>query len=210
MSRLSSKSKKAFARSWNLNRNIVKTIDLWINQFFDEKTSFRIKFRNNFHFDSDFSINVYVILVVNHWNQYIIQRFCLDNFFNSQFIKTSLRITLSFWFLWLIKFIDYEMHEKRHRFSTNFEISIIQKSDERFKSKNMNKNHEKRKQFSFDQRNLNINQFFQRSTSISRQISLQNQKKRTRRDSALQNALNDSRIQTNRKIKLHENICLDD
>ncbi len=43
------------------------------------------------------------------------------------------------------------MHEKRHRFSTNFEISIIQKNNELFKSKRMIKNYEKRKQISFDQ-----------------------------------------------------------
>jgi hypothetical protein len=55
-----------------------------------------------------------------------------------------------------------------------------------------------------------FDEFFQRQISISRSMSLQDQKKRTRRDSALQNALNDSRIWTNRKIKLHENICLDD
>jgi hypothetical protein len=52
------------------------------------------------------------------------------------------------------------MHEKRHRFSTNFEISIIQEENERFKSKRMNEDHEERKQFSFDERNLNIRQFF--------------------------------------------------
>jgi hypothetical protein len=40
-------------------------------------------------------------------------------------------------------------------------------------------------------------------------MSLQNQKKRTRRDSTLQNALSDSRILTSQKIKLHENIRLD-
>ncbi len=107
-------------------------------------------------------------------------------------------------------FDNYEMHEKRHQFSTSSETSIIQKSDEQFKSKKMNKDHKKRKQTFFNQRNLNINQFFQKSTSISRSMSLQNQKKKTRRDSALQNALNDSRIRTNRKIKLHEDIRLDD
>jgi hypothetical protein len=42
------------------------------------------------------------------------------------------------------------MHEKRHWFSTNSEISIIQENNERFKSKQMIKNHEKRKQISFD------------------------------------------------------------
>jgi hypothetical protein len=52
------------------------------------------------------------------------------------------------------------MHEKRHRFSVNLEISILQEDHERFKSKRMNKNHEERKQFSFDQRNLNTDQFF--------------------------------------------------
>jgi hypothetical protein len=41
-------------------------------------------------------------------------------------------------------------------------------------------------------------------------MSLQDQKKETRRDSALQDALSDSKIWTNREIKLHENIRLDD
>ncbi len=52
------------------------------------------------------------------------------------------------------------MHKKRHRFSANLEISIIQKDHERFKSKKMNKDHEERKQYFFDQRNLNADQFF--------------------------------------------------
>jgi hypothetical protein len=41
------------------------------------------------------------------------------------------------------------MHEKRHRFSANLEISIIQENDERFKSKRMNKNYKKRKHLLF-------------------------------------------------------------
>jgi hypothetical protein len=41
-------------------------------------------------------------------------------------------------------------------------------------------------------------------------MSLQDQKRETRRDSALQDALNDSKIWSNRKIKLHEDIRLDD
>ncbi len=39
------------------------------------------------------------------------------------------------------------MHEKRHRFSASFEISIIQKNDERFKSKKMNQDHENENNF---------------------------------------------------------------
>ncbi len=65
------------------------------------------------------------------------------------------------------------MHEKRHRFSTSSEVSIIQKSDKRFKSSKMIKDHKERKQLFSDQRNLNINQFFQKSTNTSRQMSLQ-------------------------------------
>jgi hypothetical protein len=41
-------------------------------------------------------------------------------------------------------------------------------------------------------------------------MSLQDQKRKTRRDSALQDALNDSKIRTNQKIKLYENIRFDD
>jgi hypothetical protein len=86
------------------------------------------------------------------------------------------------------------MHEKHHRFAASFKITIIQKDDEQFKSKRMNKDHEERKHFSFDQRNLNTDQSFERSTSTSRQMNLQDQKRKSRRDSALQNALNDSRV----------------
>jgi hypothetical protein len=65
---------KTFARCRNLNRNIVKTINFRIIQFFDEKTSFKIKFDNNSHFDSNsLSKDVVVfVLVINHWNQYVI------------------------------------------------------------------------------------------------------------------------------------------
>jgi hypothetical protein len=52
------------------------------------------------------------------------------------------------------------MHKKRHQFATSFKITIIQKDDERFKSKKMNKDHEERKHFFSDQRNLNIDQSF--------------------------------------------------
>jgi hypothetical protein len=41
-------------------------------------------------------------------------------------------------------------------------------------------------------------------------MNLQDQKKKTWRNFALQNALNDSRIRTNQKIKLHEDIRFDD
>ncbi len=41
-------------------------------------------------------------------------------------------------------------------------------------------------------------------------MSLQNQKRKTRRDSALQNAMNDSKFRTNRKIKLYEDFYFDD
>jgi hypothetical protein len=65
---------KTFARCRNLNRNIVKTINLRIIQSFVEKTSFKIKFDNNSHFDSDFSSRdvIAFAFVINHWNQYII------------------------------------------------------------------------------------------------------------------------------------------
>jgi hypothetical protein len=118
---------KTFARCRNLNRNIVKAINLRIIQFFDEKTSFKIKFDNNFHFDSNFSSKDVVVLafVINHWNQYVILRFRFDDFFNSQFAKTSLRATLSIRFFWFTEFIDYKMYAKRHEFSTCFKASIV-------------------------------------------------------------------------------------
>jgi hypothetical protein len=63
---------KAF--TWRRNRNIVKAINFRIIQFFDEKTSFKVKFDNNSHFDSDLSSKdvVVLVLVINHWNQYVI------------------------------------------------------------------------------------------------------------------------------------------
>jgi hypothetical protein len=42
------------------------------------------------------------------------------------------------------------------------------------------------------------------------QMSLQDQKKKTRRDSALQDAISDSRLRTNRKIELYKNVRFDD
>jgi hypothetical protein len=118
---------KAFARCRNLNRNIVKAINLRIIQFFDEKTSFKIKFDNNFHFDLNFSSKdiVVFVFVINHWNQYVIERFRFDDSFSFQFAKTSFRVTLSIKFFWFIEFIDYEMYAKRHEFSTCLKISIV-------------------------------------------------------------------------------------
>jgi hypothetical protein len=52
--------------------------------------------------------------------------------------------------------------------------------------------------------------FFLRSTSTSRQMNLQNQKKWTWRNSALQNAMSDSWFRTDRKTELYEDFRLDD
>ncbi len=41
-------------------------------------------------------------------------------------------------------------------------------------------------------------------------MSLQNQERKTRRDSALQDVMNNSRFRTNRKIKLYKDVRLDD
>ncbi len=203
---------KTLARCRNLNRNIVKAISLRIIQFFDEKTSSRVKFDNNSHFGSDFSSRdvVVLVLVINHWNQYVIQRFRLDDSLSSQFARTSFRATLSTRLFWLTEFTDYEMHEKCHRFAANSEVAILQEDDEWLKSRRMIESHEKRKQISSDQWDLNSDEFSQKQTSTSRQMSLQNQKRETRRNSALQDALSDSRIRTSRKTKLHRDIRLDD
>jgi hypothetical protein len=45
--------------------------------------------------------------------------------------------------------------------------------------------------------------------NISKQMNLQNQKK-TRRDSALQSAMSDSRFRANRKIESYENVRFSD
>ncbi len=41
-------------------------------------------------------------------------------------------------------------------------------------------------------------------------MNLQDQKKRTRRNFTLQDTMNCAKLRTNRKIELHENLCLDD
>ncbi len=66
------------------------------------------------------------------------------------------------------EFINYKMYAKRHKFSANFEVSIVQKDYEQSQSRWMIKNHEKRKQISFDQWNLNSDEIFQKQTSIWR------------------------------------------
>jgi hypothetical protein len=138
---------------WDL-KQISKTISFWINRIFDEKTSSWVKFDNHSYlFVSVQSINYCCLTLfdsLNRENEHIEHRVNFVNAFDFQRSESSFRATLSFWLLWLIRFIDYEMHEKRHRFSANSEISIIQENDERFKSKRMNKNHEERKQLSFD------------------------------------------------------------
>jgi hypothetical protein len=60
------------------------------------------------------------------------------------------------------------MHAKRHKFSTNSEISIVQRSYEWSQSTWVIENHEKWKQISSDQWNLNYDKFFQKQTSSSR------------------------------------------
>jgi hypothetical protein len=86
------------------------------------------------------------------------------------------------------------MREKRYRFSANLEVSIIQKDDERFKSKKMNKDHEERKQFFFWLTKSEHSSILLKIDEYFATNELQDQKKRTRRDSALQNALSDSKI----------------
>jgi hypothetical protein len=153
--------------------NIDKTIDHRFNHIlsektnseaFDEKTSSEIEFDNHSHvFVSAQSINYCRLILfdsLNRESQHIKHRVNFVHILDIQRFRSSFRITLSFRLFWLIKFVDYEMHEKRHRFSANLETSIIQEDHERFKSRRMNKNHEERKQLFSDQRNLNTDQFF--------------------------------------------------
>jgi hypothetical protein len=154
------KSKKIMSfHFWNID----KTIDHEINHIFDEKTSFKVEFNNYFHvLISARSINwcrFTLFSILNNESKHIKHRVNLVNF-DSQRFKTSFRVTLSFRLLWFSKSFDHEMHKKRHRFATNFKIKIIQENNERFKSKKMNKDYEERKHLSFDQWNLNTDQFF--------------------------------------------------
>jgi hypothetical protein len=143
--------------------NIDKTIDHEISHILDEKTNSEIEFDNHSHvFVSIWSINWCRLILFNTLNsesKHIKHRV---NFVNLDFqcSKALSRVTLSFRFFWFSKSFNHEMHEKRHRFATRFKVTIIQKDDERFKSRRMNKNHEKRKHLSSDQRNLNTDQFF--------------------------------------------------
>jgi hypothetical protein len=102
------------------------------------------------------------------------------------------------------------MHEECHWFAANSEIAIIQEDYEELKSRQLIKDHEERKQISIDQWDLKADQFFQKSTSISWQMSLQNQTRKTRRDSTLQSAMNSLKFRTSRKAKLYEDVRLDD
>ncbi len=70
------------------------------------------------------------------------------------------------------------MHEKCVKFSVNSEISIVQRNHEWSQSKWVIENHEERKQISFNQWDLNSDEFSQKQSSTSRQVSLQNQKKK--------------------------------
>jgi hypothetical protein len=171
---------------WNRKWSISKTINYWINRIFDEKTSSEVEFDNHFHVFVQ-SINRYrftLFSIIHNESQHIKHRV---NFVNLDFQRseTSFRVTLSFWLLRFFRSFDYEMHEKCHWFAANSEIAIIQKDHERFKSRRMIKNHEERKKIFIDQWNLKINQFSQKSTSTSWQMSLQNQTKETRRNSTL-------------------------
>jgi hypothetical protein len=117
--------------------------DWLLNQSYSRrKINFEIEFDNHFHafvLISTSSINWCRLILFNALNsesKHIKHRVNLVNF-DSQRSKTSLRITLSFWFLWFFKSFDHELHEKCHRFATSFKVTIIQKNDERFKSKSV-------------------------------------------------------------------------
>jgi hypothetical protein len=148
------KAKKIiFCHFWNID----KTIDYRINHILDEKINFEIKFDNHSRvFVLTQSINWYrftLFSIFNSENKHIKHRVNFVNI-DLQRFKTSFRITLSSRFFWFFKSFDYEMHEKCHRFATNFEMTIVQKDDERFKLRRMIKSYEKRKQISFHQWNL--------------------------------------------------------
>jgi hypothetical protein len=147
-----------FFHFWNIDR----MIDHRINHIFDEKTSFEVEFNNHFY------AFAFVLIWLISWCCFILLsalnseskhiKHCVN--LDSQRSKASFRAMLSSRLFWLFRSFDHEMHGKCHRFAASFKISIIQENDEWFKSKKMNKNHEKRKHLSFDQQNLNIDQFF--------------------------------------------------
>ncbi len=127
------KAKKIiFFHFWNID----KTIDYRINHILDEKTSFEIEFDNHFHvFVSTQSINCCRLIFLSNLNsesKHIKHEINFVHIFDIQRFKSSFRITLSFRLFEFIKLVDYEMHEKRYRFSANREVSIIQKDDEWF------------------------------------------------------------------------------
>jgi hypothetical protein len=146
----SEKAKKIiFFHFWNID----KTIDHRINYILDEKINSEIEFDNHFHvLVLTRSINwcrFTLFNILNSESEHIKHRVNFVNL-DSQRFRTSFRVTLSSRFFWFFKFFVYKMHEKCHRFAVKFKVAIIQKDNERFKSKRMNKNHEERKQLSFD------------------------------------------------------------
>jgi hypothetical protein len=105
--------------------NIDKTIDHRINHIFDEKTNFEIDFDNHFHvfvFVSSRLISWCHFILFSAFNsesKHIKHRVNFVNF-DSQRFRASFRITLSSRFFWFFRSFDHEMHEKCHRFATNF------------------------------------------------------------------------------------------
>jgi hypothetical protein len=150
------KARIIFSYFWNID----KTTRHRIRHTLDEKTSFKVEFDNHSHaFVSAQLISwcrLILLSTLNSENKHIKHRVNFVNF-DSQRFKASFRITLSSRFFEFSKSFDYEMHEKCHRFAANSEIAIIQKDDERLKSRRMIKSYEERKLISFDQWNLKVN-----------------------------------------------------
>jgi hypothetical protein len=179
-------------------KQINKMINLWINRNFDEKQIFELNSIIIFISSSQFN---QLIIVVSFFSILSTKRINTSNIesISSTFsifsvLKRHFELRYHFDFSNLLNLLIMRCMKNVIDFQLALKSRSYKKVMNDLNRKKMSKNHEKRKQFSFDQRNLNINQFFQKSTSISRQMSLQNQKKKTRRDSALQDALNDSKI----------------
>jgi hypothetical protein len=81
---------------WNRKWNINKTINYWINQILDEKTSFEIEFDNHFHaFVQLINRCRFILLnIIHSESQHIKHRVNFVNF-DSQRSETSFRVTLS-------------------------------------------------------------------------------------------------------------------
>jgi hypothetical protein len=111
-----------------------KKTDFENDQIFREKTNRRINLKNffdHYHFYVDVK-NRFKKIIFLVWHRDVKYRIKFLDLINTKRVEKTFRIALSFRFSQLVKFVNDELHEKRYRFQSNFEISLVQKNHEKF------------------------------------------------------------------------------